>query len=50
MEGLAQTPKGDTPVIVAKPAIRARTVILSYQVQGLAHEDVKISFIMLYPF
>ena len=44
MEGLAQTPKEDTPAIVAKLAIRARTVILSYQVQGLAHENVKNQF------
>ena len=50
MEGLAQTPKGDTPVIVAKPAIRARTVILSYQVQGLAHEEVRNSLIILHHF
>ena len=47
MEGLAQTPRGDIPAIVAKPAIRARTVIMSYQVQGLAYEDVRISLKIL---
>ena len=50
MEGLAQTPQEDTPAIVAKQAIRARTVILSYQVQGLAHEEVGNSLIILHHF
>ena len=44
MEGLAQTPMGDTHVTVAIRAIEATTVILLFQVQKHAYENIIISF------